>query len=104
MDKNINAENASLKDSEQIKEENFVEKFKSEIRELSHKELQNLVKQFNFVCLNYDPYTPHITSQEVEAILLKFNLDHLTQNPFTLTNTLLQLLSLTEDEIKTRIH
>lgn len=100
MEKQINT-------SEIIQRKNdvsFVEKFKSEIRTSNLKKLNTIKKKLDFLCLNIDPFQMQDQQDEVNNLLEEFSIKEVLKDPFQITNTLLQLLDLTEDELKKRIH
>ncbi|MBL7666218.1 MAG: hypothetical protein JNM93_13865 [Bacteriovoracaceae bacterium] len=58
------------------------------------------LKKLQYLALNFDPYNPYY-NHEIENILKEFNLSQLTENPFSFTNRLLQLLDSYDN--KTRV-
>ena len=77
--------------------------FKINIQKLTKKELDLLEKKANYLCLNFDPYDMNM-SDEIKEIIKEFELEQACQNPFTFTNTVLQILDLIENEKKRRVH
>ncbi len=80
--------------------EDFVSKLK---RVRSLKTLQTHQKTLQFLAQDFDPFTTEL-SQESKQILSQYHLENLVGDPFGFTNTLLQMLDLLEERIKTFIH
>ncbi|MCT4641852.1 MAG: hypothetical protein N4A33_06090 [Bacteriovoracaceae bacterium] len=100
MQKHANTQNQKA-NSEPL---DYVTIFKNKLPNLEVKELNLMVKQLNYLCLNYDPYNMDDKSIEVKNILNQFKLNEFAQSPFGFTNILLQLLDKLDNEIKRRIH
>lgn len=95
----------SLAGSEtRINSELVVKNFKNEISSMNHGQLNQTLKQLNYLALNLDPYHASNISTEEESILHKFGLNDYLTNPFEFTNQLLRLIDLTQEEKKKRIH
>lgn len=80
--------------------ENFVSKMK---RVRSHKTLLTHQKTLQFLAQDFDPFTNEVSS-EAKQILEAYHLEGMLADPFQFTNTLLQMLDLLEERIKTFIH
>ena len=89
-----------------FKSENFdpVQNFNLKIESLNLEKLQLIQKKLNFLCHDYDPYTPDEKSQEAINVMNEFYLDGYIDNPFLFTNYLLQLLDNLEQAIKTKLN
>lgn len=80
----------------------YFESFKTEMKELSLEGLLTIQTELNQICFEFDPYMPNQISEEVKALIEKYNLSEMLGNPFTFTNNLLRILTSTEEEIKNR--
>lgn len=80
--------------------EDFVAKMK---RVRSLKTLKTHQKTLQFLALDFDPFTTNL-SNEAKQILAKYHLESEISDPFQFTNTLLRMLDLLEERIKTFIH
>lgn len=83
--------------------EQLVKNFETSIKSMDSKALKMVIKKLNFLCLNFDPYSEHM-STEVENIINEYDLTPYTSNPFEFTNVVLQILDKTENIIKSRVH
>jgi hypothetical protein len=86
------------------KQEEVVNFFTNELSLLSKKSIENIQKKLNFLCLELDPYNALELSTEEENILEEFQLKDYLSNPFEFTNIVLQLLNMTELELKKRLN
>lgn len=100
MEKQVNLPAQDVRDNS----ESAVENFKNEISSMNHGQLNQTLKQLNFLALNLDPYNTSDLSSEEIHIIKHFDLKGLLHNPFEFTNKLLQLIDLTQEEAKKRIH
>ncbi len=78
----------------------FVSKMK---RVRSLKTLKTHQTTLQFLAQDFDPFTGGISS-EASQILSAYQLESMIADPFQFTNTLLQMLDLLEERIKTFIH
>jgi hypothetical protein len=100
MDKqNISGNEFSPENQEEV-----VNFFTNELSLLSKKSIENIQKKLNFLCLELDPYNALELSTEEENILKEFQLKDYLSNPFEFTNIVLQLLNMTELELKKRLN
>jgi hypothetical protein len=81
----------------------LVQSFEENLKAMTKQQLDLAIKKLNFLCLNFDPYSDHI-STEVENILSEYKLSDYISNPFEFTNIVLQILDKTENTIKSRVH
>ena len=103
---NISMENRSklgMPSQEVNSRQDLISRFEIHINKLGMKELDLVIKKLNFVCLSFDPYG-HEPSNEVENIMLDYELNEFTTNPFDFTNILLQMLDKTDNLKKSRAH
>ena len=80
--------------------ENFVLKLK---RVRSFRTLKTHQTTLQFLAQDFDPFTGEISS-ESKQILDLYQLESAMRDPYQFTNTLLQMLDLLEERIKTFIH
>ena len=78
----------------------FVAKMK---RVRSLKTLKTHQKTLQFLALDFDPFTNDMSS-EAKQIIAQYHLESEIADPFQFTNTLLRMLDLLEERIKTFIH
>jgi hypothetical protein len=84
--------------------EEVVSFFTNELSRASSKSIGLIQKKLNFLCLELDPYNALDLSNEEENILNEFHLKDFLTNPFEFTNIVLQLLNITELELKKRLN
>lgn len=80
----------------------FVNELIDKFSEMTATELAANMDELKKICLEFDPYQPHLIPEDIEASLKKFRLDEMLGNPFTFTNNLLRILTTVETEFKLR--
>jgi hypothetical protein len=88
---------------EENSRQDLIYRFEIHINKLGKKELDLVIKKLNYVCLNFDPYGQE-PSIEVDNIMMDYELNEFTSNPFDFTNILLQMLDKTDNLKKSRAH
>lgn len=87
-----------------IESEDIICNFEKKVSKLGKKNLENLMKKLNFLCLNFNPYDNQDKPTEVDTIIQELNLSDSLQNPFNFTNALLQMIDIVEQNLKRKIH
>lgn len=78
--------------------------FKLETESKSLEQLKLTHKKLSYLCLNFDPFSSEMNTQEVENLINEFNLKELVKDPYKLTNYLLQNLTDLEEAINKKIN
>ena len=89
-----NRSKLGMPSQEENSRQDLIYRFDIHINKLGKKELDLVIKKLNYVCLNFDPYG-YEPSTEVENIMMDYELNEFTSNPFEFTNILLQMLDKT---------
>ncbi len=78
--------------------------FKLETENKSLEQLKLTHKKLSYLCLNFDPFTAEANTQEVENLINEFDLKEFINDPYKLTNYLLQKLTDLEEAINKKLN
>jgi hypothetical protein len=76
-----------------------VENFGYDLENMLLSELEVLIKDLNYLCLEFDPFNPQFT-EKTKRLIQRFNLEDALENPFTFSNSILRVLDRVENRIK----
>lgn len=77
--------------------------FKESLKGQDIAQLQQIAGKLELICTDFDPFVP-VLSDELLPLINEFNLVEVTKNPFEFTNTLLRIMTMVEEETKTKLH